>query len=232
MDYSLDILARTELFRGLGQPALTAARAVSFRKQLKTGEDLLVQGSPADSLFVVVVGRLRVTQTGAEGQQVIVRYLGSGELAGYATLSGGGTHPGTATAVDDTHVIGWTAAAVRKLLSDHPAIAANALAVIGSRYRETQLRLREVATERVEQRIAHTILRLADQAGRRTANGIEITFPVSRQDLAEMCGTTLHTVSRTLSEWEDQGVVESGRRRVIVSRPDQLAAIANETADG
>jgi CRP-like cAMP-binding protein len=91
-----------------------------------------------------------------------------------------------------------------------------------------QVRLREVATEKVEQRIAHTIMRLADQAGRRTARGVEIAFPISRQDLAEMAGTTLHTVSRTLSGWEDQGIVTSGRRRVVVSDPRALSRIAAE----
>ncbi|MGK3946862.1 helix-turn-helix domain-containing protein, partial [Streptomyces caeruleatus] len=72
----------------------------------------------------------------------------------------------------------------------------NALAVLSARYHEIQLRLLELSTEKVERRIGHTVLRLANQAGRRTARGIEIAFPLSRQDLAEMAGTTLHTVSR------------------------------------
>jgi CRP-like cAMP-binding protein len=94
-----------------------------------------------------------------------------------------------------------------------------------------QVRMRELSTERVERRIAHTILRLAQQAGRRTARGIEIAFPLSRQDLAEMAGTTLHTVSRTLSGWEEQGVVDSGRRRVIVRDLKALSMIAENGAE-
>lgn len=228
MDQKLDILAQTELFRGLDAAALAVIEAASFRKRIGPGEDLFRQGDAAENAYVVVVGRLRVAQTTADGHQVIIRYLGPGELVGYATLSGGATHPGTATAVDDVHLAGWSAATIKSLIARYPAVAANALSVLGARYREMQIRLREIATERVEQRIAHTILRLASQAGRRTSSGVEIAFPISRQDLAEITGTTLHTVSRTLSAWEEKGIVYSGRRRVTVCKPEQLAAIADE----
>jgi CRP-like cAMP-binding protein len=85
-----------------------------------------------------------------------------------------------------------------------------------------------VATERVERRIAHALLRLVRQAGRRVEAGVEIDFPLSRQDVAEMTGTTLHTVSRTLSAWESQGIVESGRQQVVIRKPHALVAIAED----
>jgi CRP-like cAMP-binding protein len=110
----------------------------------------------------------------------------------------------------------------------HSSIALNAVALLGERYHEMQIRLRELSTEKVEQRIAHTIVRLSQQAGRRTARGIEIAIPLSRQDLAEMSGTTLHTVSRTLSAWEEQGIVSCGRRRVVVSDPQKLLSVTEE----
>jgi CRP-like cAMP-binding protein len=222
------ILARSELFRGLPETVLAEAQATSFRKRVAAGEAVIHQGDAADSLYLVVVGRLRVTQATSEGQQVIIRYLGPGELIGYAALSGGESHPGTVTAVEDSHLMGWSEAAIRSLMTTHAGLAMNALAVLGARYREFQTRLREMSTEKVEQRIAHTILRLVERSGRRTAYGIEIAFPLSRQDLAEMTGTTLHTVSRTLSAWEARGIVASGRRRVTVRDQPTLATIAEE----
>ena len=69
-------------------------------------------------------------------------------------------------------------------------------------------------------------MRLAKQAGRKTDEGIEIDFPISRQEIAEMTGTTLHTVSRTLSSWENQGLVRSGRQKVIVTDPHGLLLVA------
>lgn len=228
MRHQLDlaILERTELFRGVAAQTLCSIHAVSHRRRSPAGDIIFRQDDATTNLYIVSVGRLRATQTTADGQQIIIRYLGPGEVAGYAVLSGAATHPGTVTAVDDSHLIGWSTAVIKQIMGEHAAIAMNAIVLLGARYREIQVRLRELSTERVEQRVAHTILRLAAQAGRRTARGIEIVFPLSRQDLAEMSGTTLHTVSRTLSAWEGDGIVNCGRRRVIITKPDSLASIA------
>ena len=86
---------------------------------------------------------------------------------------------------------------------------------VAGRAQEFQSRLREVATERVPQRLAHMLLRLARQAGRPVANGTLIDFPLTRQDLAEMIGTTLYTVSRLLTEWSERGIVEIGRGQAV-----------------
>src|SRR5690606_38220446 len=150
---------------------------------------------------------------------------GPGEMVGYAALSDTSVHSGTVIAVDDTYLFAWTKGSIQQLMTKHPQVAMNAVAVLGARYQETQTRLRELSTESVERRIAHTLLRLAKSAGRRTAEGIEIAFPLTRQDLAELAGTTLYTVSRILSAWEKEGIVTSGRRHVILCRPHALTMI-------
>ena len=225
-EIDLSILANAELFSGLPRPALDDIRERSYRKRFAAGEVVFRQNDPASNLFLIVAGQLRVAQTTADGQQVIIRYIGPGGLVGYSVLSSLERYASTAAAIEDTHVLGWSASSVRQLMGTHPAIALNALAIIGARYQELQDRLRQHATENVERRIAHAVLRLAKQAGRRTAQGLEIAFPVSRQDLAEMAGTTLHTVSRTMSAWEERKFVHSQRRRVVVTQPGALLEIA------
>lgn len=224
----IDILARGELFRGVPAEVMRELHAASFRRKFPAGETVFQQEDAVTTFYVVVVGRLRVTQTTLDGQQVIIRYLGPGDVVGYAALTGAPVHPGAVTAVDDCHLIGMPAAMLREVMSRNSQIAMNAVTLMGERYHDLQIRLRELATEKVERRIAHTLLRLSRQAGRRTARGVEIAFPLSRQDLAEMTGTTLHTVSRTLSGWEAKGLVDSGRRRVIIARPEALAEVAEE----
>ncbi len=225
-EIDLGILANAELFSGLPRQSLDEVREQSYRKRFAAGEVVFRQDDPASNLYLVVAGQLRVAQTTADGQQVIIRYIGPGNLVGYSVLSRLERFANTATAVEDTHVMGWSAASVRQLMESHPAIALNALAIIGAHYQELQDRLRQHATENVERRIAHAVLQLAKQAGRRTAQGLEIAFPVSRQDLAEMAGTTLHTVSRTMSAWEERNLVHSQRRRVVVAQPSALLEIA------
>jgi CRP-like cAMP-binding protein len=84
-----------------------------------------------------------------------------------------------------------------------------------------------MSTEQVERRIAHALLRLAEQSGRLVDTGILIGFPISRQDVAEMTGATLHTVSRVMSSWEEKGLVESGRQRITITDPTRLLRLAD-----
>jgi CRP-like cAMP-binding protein len=225
-DFDLKILAGTQLFRGVSSAAIADARNSCSKKKLAPGDVLFSQGDPTSGFYIVTVGRLRATQTTPDGQQVIIRYIGPGEFVGFTALSGGTHHPGTAVAVDETYAMAWTVNAIRSLMEKHSDVALNALSALGVRYHEMQTRLREIATERVEQRIAHALLRLTKEAGRSTPNGIEIAIPLSRQDVAEMTGTTLHTVSRVLSGWESAGLVDTGRRRVLIRKLAELEAVA------
>jgi CRP-like cAMP-binding protein len=106
-----------------------------------------------------------------------------------------------------------------------PQMAMNAMGIMAESLQEIQERFRQVTTERVEQRLAHTLMRLAAQSGVKVEQGILIDLPLTRQDLAEMSGTTLYTVSRLLSQWERDGLVIAGREQVILRNPHGLARI-------
>lgn len=126
-------------------------------------------------------------------------------------------------------VLSWSAPRLSDHMERFPSIALNAIKVVGGRIEELQARLQEIATQRVERRIAATLLRLANQAGRRVEGGVEIPFALSRQDLAEMTATTLHTVSRTLSAWDQEGIVDSRRSsHLVIRRPHRLVEIAEQ----
>lgn len=225
------LLGAVDMFRGLDESALDDVLRAAHRRRIRRGETVFRQGDPAQAFFVLVDGRLKVAQTTAEGQQVVVRFIGPREMFGCVAVAGGTSYPGTATAISDSFAIGWSQATTQNLMRRHPQIALNALGTVGSRLQEAHSRVRELSTERVEQRIAHALLRLAEQAGKRVAAGVEIEFPLSRQDVAEVTGTTLHTVSRTLRHWQQDGVVAVGRQRVTIRDPDALLRIAEEPAE-
>jgi CRP-like cAMP-binding protein len=126
----------------------------------------------------------------------------------------------------------WSRARIADLAARYPDLAFNAMRIMSGRTVELQERLQEIQSERVEGRVAHALARLALQAGRRTAEGVEIDFPLSRQDLADMTGTTLHTVSRTLSAWEARGIVAGRRRKVVILRPHELVVIGQNLPKG
>jgi CRP/FNR family transcriptional regulator, nitrogen oxide reductase regulator len=189
------------------------------------------QGEDAHSIFLLLHGHVRAGKTTVAGEQVVVRYVSPGEIFGVAPAIGLNTYPATAVAVDDSVVLSWPSPAWPRLVARFPALAANTLQAVGGRLQESQTRIVEMSTEQVEQRIAHALLRLAKQSGRKLDNGVEIDFPISRQDIAQMTGTTLHTVSRILSGWEQLGLIESGRQRVVLREPHKIFMLAEQTSD-
>lgn len=222
------LLGAVDIFAELDERALDEFLRAAHRRRVGKGETVFRQGEEAQSFYVLVDGRLKVTQVTPEGQQVVVRFMGPGEMFGCVAVFGGKRYPGTATAVEDSRLLGWTKGATQHLMERHPRLAINALGTVGGRLQESQARVRELSTERVERRIAHALLRLAEQAGKPVGSGIRIDFAISRQDVGEMTGTTLHTVSRTLSAWEEQGIVEGGRQKITIREPEALLAIADD----
>ncbi|KXF76092.1 Crp/Fnr family transcriptional regulator [Paramesorhizobium deserti] len=184
------------------------------------------QGEVAQSFFLLLSGHVRVVRTSPEGDQVIVRYINEGELLGIAIAMGAPTYPATAVAAVDCIVLAWPNAVWPQMQERLPSFCTSTYRTIGTRLQETHDRILEISNEQVEQRIARALLRLVQQAGRKSDEGVAIDFPITRQDIAEMTGTTLHSVSRLLSGWESEGIVKNGRQKVVVTDPHQLALIA------
>ncbi|MBB2973699.1 Crp/Fnr family transcriptional regulator [Mesorhizobium sp. RMAD-H1] len=184
------------------------------------------QGELAQSFFLLLSGHVRVVRTSPEGDQVVVRYINEGELLGIAIAMGTPTYPATAVAAVDCIVLIWPNAIWPQMQERLPSFCTSTYRTIGTRLQETHDRILEISNEQVEQRVARALLRLVQQAGRKSKDGIAIDFPISRQDIAEMTGTTLHSVSRLLSGWEDEGIVRNGRQKVIITDQPQLALIA------
>ena len=216
------------LFAGLStadlEAILSEARSVRVAKNTAVFE----QGEEAHSFFVLLHGHVRASKTTPAGEQIVVRYVATGETFGVAKAIGLQRYPASAIAVDDSIVLAWPSEIWPLLVEKFPALAANTLQTVGARLQETHTRVVEMSTEQVEKRIAHALLRLVNQSGRKVDHGVEIDFPISRQDIAQMTGTTLHTVSRTLSAWETKGLVESSRQKIIVREPHKLFVLAEE----
>jgi CRP-like cAMP-binding protein len=221
-------LADVPFFKGLGAAALDRVAALAHPRSLDAGELFFSEGDEAGAFYVLTSGRVKLTQVTPDGHQVVIRLVNPGEPFGGVGAFGDPTYPVSAEAVEASVALAWTSAAMRQLLESEPAIAVNALHVVAGRLYDLQQRYRQAITERVERRVARAILRLVQDAGRRVDEGVEIAFPVSRQDIAEMTGTTLFTVSRLLSAWEERGIVRSGRQRITLTKPDALMAIAED----
>ncbi|HEX6959994.1 MAG TPA: Crp/Fnr family transcriptional regulator [Ferrovibrio sp.] len=220
------LVAHLPLFRAFSREQLKDLLGGATSRRYAKGSNVFEQDAPAHSFFVLLDGRLRVVKITPDGQQVVVRYITPGEIFGIAMAIGRDSYPATATAVVDSVALAWPSPLWPQLVAKYPMLATSTMQTLGGRLQETQTRVVEMSTEEVERRVAHALLRLAQQSGKKVERGIEIDFPISRQDIAEMTGTTLHTVSRILSAWEDRGLVEGGRQRIVLKDAHRLFMLA------
>lgn len=195
-------------------------------RRVEQGAAIFDEGAPAERFYLLLDGYIRVVRHNQDGDQVIMLHIPAGQLFGIAPALGRDTYPATAIAAAECLVLSWPAGLWHAFGAHYPGFVAAAMKTLGLRAGEFNQRLVEMATLQVERRVAHVVLRLANQAGRRTDEGIEIAMPVTRQDLSEMTGSTLHTISRLLSGWEKRGWVRSGRRRIVVTEPHQLVLLS------
>jgi len=226
---TLSLLRSAALFKALPDPALSEIASHSQTRAVEEGGFFFLQGKEARYIFVLSLGRVKLTQVSVDGQAVGMRMLAPGQMfAGGSILSPDARYPVSAEAMEDSAAWAWEAPVFRKLAEKYPALSFNLLQLMQAYIQEMQSRYRELHTERVEQRVANALVRLASQTGLKTQGAIELSL--SRQDLAEMSGTTLFTTSRLLAEWARQGILETGRMQVRILKPHQLVSIAENLA--
>lgn len=224
-------LGRSRIFDGLtADERLIWLRAARTR-DCPRGTVVARQGDPASEFYLVASGFLKVTQVTADGHELIVRFVGPGEPFGGVVVIDKAQYPVTAIAGEPTRLAGWSAEGLQSLLQRFPSVRANIMREMAAHMTDALTRVRELATERVGQRIAHALLRLMRQCGRPVPDGVLLAHSLTRQELANLTGTTLFTVSRTLSQWMADGVLGAQGRRVVIRDRARLEQLSLSTGD-
>ncbi len=195
-------------------------------RRFEEGTAIFREGHDADRFFLLLDGYLRVVRTTPDGDQIIVLHISPGQLFGIAPALGRDTYPATAIAAAESIALSWPARLWSDFTASYNGFATESYKTLGRRLGQIQETLTEMATQAVEKRVAAAVLRMVNQSGRKTDAGIEIAFPVTRQNIADMTGTTLHTVSRLLSAWEKDGIVLSTRKHIVVADPHRLVLLS------
>lgn len=216
------------LFADLDPAALAEIRSMAGERKTGAGAAFFREGDPASAFFVLEEGSVKLTQLTPEGHQVVLRLLGRGDAFGGVAAFGGATYPVTAEAVTDASALQWPGEVMARLMERYPKVALNAVRFVAARLHELQVQYRQLATEKVERRVARALLRLVEQTGRRVDAGVLIDLPLSREDIAQMTGTTLYTVSRIISRFEGEGLIEAGRQRMVIRDAGGLVRIADD----
>jgi CRP-like cAMP-binding protein len=182
------------------------------------------QGDPARTFYLVHSGYLKLTQLTASGDEVVVRFVGPAEPYGGVVVLEIETYPVTAQAVEQASIIGWSREVMRALVAEVPQLRINIMGEIARHMHDALNRVQQLQTTRVGQRLAATLLHLARPMGRT----LQIAHPITRQELAEMTGATLFTVSRTLADWEQRGLTATVAGRIHLLQPARLEHLVDD----
>ena len=223
------ILGSTPFFRRL--PAADIDRiAAGFREtHVDAGTTIHRAGEPATRLCIVAAGMVKVARPTPDGQDVVIDILIPGDFFGSLAQLGDAVHTTDVTAQTDCCILTITAEEFQSSLERYPPVALATLEFVAARLRDAHETIEQLSAYPVEQRVAATLLKLANRLGRSDGGATLIEMPLSRQDLADMTGAKVETVSRVMSEFRRAGMIESGRRWISVLDPEQLAQIASGT---
>ena len=213
-DKQVERMGKSPLFAGLSLRACGEILQYARKKTFLRNEVLFSQGEISDEWILIQSGRVKMTQVSAEGNEVILWMLGAADALGVQAGTNEFWHTCSARAMERCETLVMDRKAIHLVLSRHPQIRSNIGGILTARLRELEERFCEIASESVAQRLARLLLRLCRSAEKKNLGGIELRL--RRQELAQMTGTTLFTVSRIFSKWADLGLVASGRGIITV----------------
>lgn len=209
----MHVLARAPYFLDLGEAQLDRIDRLMQTRSWAAGSYLYHAGDTADSLYVVAEGRVKLSQVTPDGTETLTDILVPGELFGAMGSIGEPHHLQSASALVGTCTLRIGQDDFRTVLAAYPAVALRVLDDVAARLSRAQSDIGGQGTETVPQRTATALLRLADKLGEeRGRNGTMLEVPLSRADLAGLARSTPESVSRVMSRWKREGVIDSGRR--------------------
>ena len=221
------ILRETPSFRRLSAEDRLRVASVARLSSFARGEQVFSEGEPSDFFYSVASGRVKVVKMLPSGKEVILEVFGAGEPLGAVAVYEGRPFPASAVAMDDTTCILIPRASFFALLEQHPTLVRGILTGLKLRLIELTKRLAELSGGRVEARFARLFLKLAQDVGRPHADGSFVALPLSRQELADMTGTTIETCIRIMSRWGKDEIVRTEKDGFVVLDPASLEALAN-----
>ena len=213
-----EILKRSLIFSSLNSDELTELSKLAFERSFRADEFVFWEGDDSDYFYIVVEGRVKVIKHSSSGKEFIIAFFGPGEMFGEVAVFENKPYPASAQVVTDTKTLGIKKGDFLAFLSTRPQVALSIIDVLGGRLRDAQGRLKDLAGERVEQRLAQILLMLSSKLG--------ATLPFTRQEIADMAGTTTETAIRITSQLKERGIISSVRGKVTILDETKLRLLS------
>jgi CRP-like cAMP-binding protein len=212
----LELLGKVSIFSSMKPNELDQLLTATTTRRLKAKQTLCHKGDPGNQLYGILSGCLKILTTGKDGRDIVFTLMGPGEVLGEIALLDGEKRSATVVAVEPTELLS---------LDRHPSAMISLAGVLASRVRRLSDRAEDRQTMPLPARIAKRLLSLSERHGKRPIVGGPVEVRLSQQDLADLVGTTRESVNKQLRAWQNEGIVELGRGRVVLERPEALGAV-------
>ena len=221
-----DMLRFSAIFRRLSPDDRRRLAAVATVREFEKGTTLFSEGDESDFLYVVATGHVKVFKATARGSDVILELFGPGDPVGAVAVYESRPYPASAVTLEPTTCLLVPRQAFFTLLESHPTLVRGLLVGLTHRLVELTNRLAELTGGRIEARLARFFLKLAADVGQARDDGIFIPIVLSRQELADMIGTTIETTIRIMSRWGKEDIVRTEKDGFIVANRKPLETLA------
>jgi len=217
-----DILQAMPFFAGLSERDWEKVIDLFSERQYQKNDYIFLEGEAPEALYIIMTGKVKVLRHSTDGKDVVLRVGGAGHLLGTVAVFDGSGYPGTAQVIEECTALVIARNDCLTLVNRYPVFALAVISDLGSRLRSSAEQIRSLAVERVEQRIARVLLKLAETAGSDSPEGRVIEMPLTRQDVADMTGTTVETAIRVMSKFRRLELIKTRRGKVVLV---ELAAL-------
>ena len=212
------VLKRSLIFSGLTGVELSDLAALAVERKLAPNTFVFWEGDPPDWFYTVSAGKVKVFKQSSQGKEMIIAFFGPGDIVGEVAVFENKPYPASAQAIEETTVLAVRREDFLSFLAARPEVALRIIGVLAGRLRDAHGRMIDLAGERVEQRLARTLLRLSAKLGP--------TLPFTRQEIADMAGTTTETAIRFMGRLKEGGIVRSTRGNTIIVDETKLKLLS------
>lgn len=214
----IQVLKQSFIFSSLSEEELGELSRLAVERKLVANEFIFWEGDIPDWFYIIAEGKVKAVKHSSSGKEVIIAFFGPGEMFGEVAVFESKPYPASSQAVTETKVLGFRREDFLNFLTKHPQVSLRIINVLSGRLRDSQNRLRDLAGERVEQRLARIMLMLSSRLGNE--------LPFTRQELSDMAGTTTETTIRILSQWTGRKIIRSVRGRITILDETKLKLLA------
>jgi CRP-like cAMP-binding protein len=223
-----EYLKQIPLFSGLSEEEIGEIGSYIERKSFRKRESIFSEGDQSNWFYILVDGKVKITKLSHDGKEIIIELISPGDLFGGFAVLKGFPYPANAVAMEDCDAVRISRHNLMGIIERFPHFMYDITANLGERVREFSDTLKSIALERVESRIAALLIKLAEKTGEKTAAGaIEITMRLTKQDIAEMVGTTVETSIRVMSRFRKSGFLKDVEGKIVITDLAALKSIVN-----